>query len=176
MKLILVLVSTALALTAPTSAAGKTQESAAKPAAFEALVRCRSIADSAARLACFDAAAATLEEAANKRELLLVDRQQARETKRGLFGLNLPNLGIFDGGDDDKDEIKSIESTVTRAEMFGGAWVVSLADGSVWRQTDGNVLAIPPRSGHKVKVSKAALGSYMMRVNNQPALRVKRQL
>jgi hypothetical protein len=148
-----------------------------RPQVFEALIGCRSIADSAARLACFDKAAASMEEAASKRDLLLVDRQQAREAKRGLFGLDLPNLNLFGGGaDDGGDEIKSIESTVASASNVGNAWVVRLADGSVWRQTDGKMLAIPPKAGHKVKVLKAALGSFMMRVNGQPAVRVKRQI
>ncbi|HEY0042921.1 MAG TPA: hypothetical protein VGB62_00085 [Allosphingosinicella sp.] len=169
----------AAAIVAGTAMAGAQprKQAPARPQTFDALMRCRGISDAAQRLSCFDSASAALEEAANSRELLLVDRQQAREAKRGLFGLDLPNFNPFGGGGDDgEDEIRSIESTVASASDLGGNWLVKLADGSTWLQTDGKIIAVAPRQGHKVKVSKAALGSYMMRVNGQPAVRVKRRI
>lgn len=147
-----------------------------RPEAFEALVRCRAIADDAARLQCFDAAAAGLQEAADKRELVVVDREQVRRTKRSLFGLDIPNLNPFSGGPDDKaEEISSIESKVASSLRHGnGRWTVTLEDGSSWIQTDDSPLALGPRKGQAVVVKKGAMGSYMMRVNNQPAIRVRR--
>src|SRR5687768_9360546 len=56
-----------------------------RPAAYEALVRCRAIANDEARLRCFDQSVAKLQEAADKRELVVVDRSQIRETRRRLF-------------------------------------------------------------------------------------------
>lgn len=150
-----------------------------RPEAFEALVRCRGIAEDRARLQCFDAASQALQQAADRKELVVVDRKQIRETKRSLFGLDLPRLSIFGGGDGDNDEeaVTSIESTVTGAVQDGnGRWIVKLADGSTWAQTDNETLALRPKAGNKVKVKRAALGSYMMNVNGQPAVRVKRQL
>jgi hypothetical protein len=147
-----------------------------RPAAFEALVRCRAIQDEAARLRCFDQAAAKLEEAADKRELVVVDREQIRETKRNLFGLDIPNLNPF-GGDDGVEEIKTLEGVVASAFRDGaGRWVVTLEDGSIWAQTDNNTVALRPKKGHKVRINRAALGSYMMRLNGQPAVRAKRQI
>ena len=147
----------------------------ARPPAFEALVACRAIADDAARLACFDSAAAGLQEAADRRDLVVVDREQVRQTKRSLFGLDIPNLNPFSGERDDEDEIESIESKVASAVRHGnGRWTVSLEDGSSWLQTDDKLLALGPRKGQKIEVTKAAMGSYMMRVNGQPAVRVKR--
>ena len=159
-----------------TAAAQQKPQQQERPAAFEALVKCRQIADDDARLACFDAAAAGLQEAADKRELVVVDREQVRKTKRSLFGLDIPNLNPFSGGkDDDEDEVKSIESTVASARREGnGRWLVTLEDGSSWMQTDDNPLALGPRKGNKIKISKAAMGSYMMRVGSQPGVRVKR--
>lgn len=150
-----------------------------RPELFEALVRCRGIAEDAARLSCFDAAAAGLQEAAERRDLVVVDRQQIRESRRRLFGLALPRLPIFGGGDDsdEEDEISSIESSVASAHQADfGRWVLRLEDGSTWVQTDNNVLAARPRAGQPVRVNRAALGTFIMRVNNQPGIRVRRQM
>lgn len=151
-----------------------------RPQLFEALVHCRVITEDAARLQCFDTAAAALEQAAERREVVVVDRAQVRESRRRLFGLALPRLPIFGGGDDnhpDQDEVTSLEGTVAAASQDSlGHWMVRLADGSLWIQTDNHQLALRPRNGQPVVINRAALGSYIMRVNNQPGLRVRRQL
>jgi hypothetical protein len=162
-----------------TAADAKTQKQAqARPEVFEALIKCRAVADEAERLRCFDSAAAALETAAERRDLVVVDRQQIRETKKGLFGLDIPNLNPFgSGGDDGEEEIKSIESEVASAYQDGdGRWVVTLKEGGTWAQTDNSPLALRPRVGHKIRIQKAAMGSYMMRVNNQPAVRARRRV
>ena len=149
----------------------------ARPQSFEALVRCRAITDAAERLACFDAAVAALQSAQERRDVVIVDRQQVREGRRRLFGLALPRIPIFGGGDgDDHDEdaVRSLESTVSAVATSGGLYQVTLADGSVWLQVDNNTLAVPPRAGHRIVINRGALGSYMMRVNNQPGVRVRR--
>jgi len=152
-----------------------------QPALFEALVRCRALAEAAARLQCFDEAAAALDQAAQRRDIVVVDRGQVRESRRRLFGLALPRLPIFGGGDDDgrpdPEEITQLEGTVARASQDGyGHWVVRLQDESLWVQTDNNPLALRPRPGQPVLIRRAALGSYVMRVNGQPGIRVRRQL
>jgi hypothetical protein len=166
--------ATAISATAATAAQKQPQ---ARPEAFEALVRCRSVTDDAARLQCFDAAAAALQSAAERRDVVVVDRKQVREAKRNLFGLDIPNLNPFGGGADDEEEIKSIEGVVASAYQDGnGRWVVRLEDGSSWAQTDNNPIVLRPRAGQKIKINKGALGSYMMRVNGQPGVRAKRQI
>ena len=161
----------------PGVAFAQQQEAAqARPELFEALVRCRTIADDAERLQCFDNAAANLQQAQERRDLVVVDRQQVRENRRRLFGLPLPDLGgVF--GSDDEDAVDHIESTVASASQVDmGRWVVRLEDGSTWVQTDNEVLAARPRPGQRVRVNRAALGTYMMRVNNQPGIRVRRSI
>ena len=64
-----------------------------------------------------------------------------------------------------------------RASQDGyGHWVVRLQDESLWVQIDNNALALRPRPGQPVLIRRAALGSYVMRVNGQPGIRVRRQL
>lgn len=163
-------------LAAASGAAGKKAPAQERPEAFQALIKCRGIADERARLQCFDAAAAALEQASERHDLVIVDKKQMRETRRTLFGLEIPRLKLF-GGSDEGDEVKSIESTVSTAyQNENGQWVVRLEDGSTWVQTDHNSIAITPRKGTKVVVAKAALGSYMMRIGKEPGLRAKRQI
>jgi hypothetical protein len=170
----------ALLIAAP--AAASAQRGAApppRPEAFEALIRCRSIAEPAARLQCFDAAAAALQTAQERREVVVVDRAQVREGRRRLFGLALPRIPIFGGGDDEDeneaDRVSTIEGVVASAsEDSLGHWVVTLQDGATWVQTDNVALALRPRPGQRVVINRAALGSFMMRVNNQPGIRVRR--
>jgi hypothetical protein len=169
-----ILVLTALALPVA-AAAAPPRRAPERPEVFEAVVRCRAIADEKARLACFDAAVASFEAAAASRELVVVDRKQIRESKRSLFGLNLPRLPIFGGGGDD-EEIDSIEGVVASAFADGeGRWVVRLEEGGTWRQIDSTMLGRRPRAGSKVKINKAAMGSFMMRLDGQPGIRARRE-
>lgn len=148
-----------------------------RPQTFEALVRCRAIADDAARLRCFDEAAAALQAAAERRDVVVVDRAQVRESRRRLFGISLPGLPLFGGGDNDDDEVDHVEGVVASASQDGlGHWMVTLQDGAVWLQTDNRPLALRPRPGQPVLINRGALGSFMMRVNRQPGIRVRRTL
>lgn len=173
----LILAGLVLALATPPLLAQRRQPPP-RAEAFEALLRCRAIADSAERLQCFDTAAANFEAAAARREVVVVDRAQVREGRRRLFGLALPRLPIFGGGDDDEedeDRVTTLEGVVASASQNGnGQWVIALQDGAVWTQTDNNPVAGRPRPGQRVVINRAALGSFMMRINNQPGVRARR--
>lgn len=156
------------------------RQAQARPALFEVLVRCRAIADDAERLRCFDSAATALDQAAQRRDIVVVDRGQVRESRRRLFGLALPRLPIFgsrDDGREDAEEITRLDGTVASANQDTlGHWGVRLQDGSYWVQVDNNLLALRPAPGNPVTIIRGPLGSYMMRVNRQPGIRVRRQL
>lgn len=160
-----------LGLALPAFAADKTP---VQPQSYKDLIDCRSITDAGQRLACYDAQVAKLEQAAASGDLVVTDRASVREAKKGLFGFRIPSLGIFGGGDD-KDELSSIESTVSSARQFGyGYWRVALADGSVWEQVDTERLVFDPVSGAKVRVYRGALGSFRMNIDGQRAIKVRR--
>jgi hypothetical protein len=145
------------------------------PAAYSALLRCRTMTDAAARLACFDSAVAALDAAARNRELVVVDRDQIRKTRRSLFGLDLPNFRLFGDDEDEAEEVKTIEGVVASVGSDANArYIIRLKDGSIWRQMDGNTLGRGPRPGFKVVINRTMTGSYMMRVEGQPGIRVKR--
>lgn len=165
----------AFALPAAAIAAPKLPQK--RPEALEAVLRCRAITDEQARLACFDTAVASFEQAHANRDLVVVDRKQVRDTKRTLFGLDLPGLNLFGGGEDDEGtEVNSIETEVASAYQDGeGRWVVTLKEGGTWRQINDTILGRRPRPGSKVEIRKAAMGSYMMRIEGQPGLRARRE-
>src|SRR5687767_10219008 len=82
---------------------------------FDKLLACRNVMDPALRLACFDDKVAAMEMAVGKKEIVVVDCPQIRTARRSLFGLTLPNLDIFGGGDADRREgegFSEIESTI----------------------------------------------------------------
>lgn len=158
------------------AAGAQPAQSDARPAAVSALLQCRTITDDMARLRCFDAAAAQYEAAAARGELLVVDRRQVRQTRRRLFGLPLPDINLFGADERSEDRPRSVEGEITRVsyDRNRGGWVLTLKDGAVWTQTDNVTLAVEPRAGQSVVINRAALGSYMMRVNKQPGIRVRR--
>jgi hypothetical protein len=146
-----------------------------RPELFNKLLDCRAIADNAQRLACYDQSVGAIEEAEKKKDLVVVDRKEIRETKKSLFGFTLPKIGLFTGDkDDDKDEINEINSTVEIARMVkGGDWSLRLAnDAGTW-ETNSSI-SVAPRPGDKVRIKKASLGSYLGQVGINRGVRFRR--
>jgi hypothetical protein len=166
------LLAAALALPAAPALA---QSRAQRAEALQKLSDCRKVADSAARLACYDGAAEALETAEAKGDVVVVDRAQAREVRKQAFGFSLPSISLFEKGEA-PEEIDSLTGEVAAARMNNaGKWVVELKDGAVWAQIDANEVPFAPKPGDPVRIRKASLGSYLMSVKNQRAFRAKRQ-
>ena len=143
------------------------------PAQIQRLMACRTVASADERLACFDRETNMMQQAIATKDLVFVDREKARAASRSLFGFSIPNFGgLFGGGE---NEVKQIASTVTKSgrNAFGG-WIFHLADGSVWSQEDDWPLGLPPERGDKVVVSRGMLGSFRLKLNRQPEIKVKR--
>lgn len=176
MKQQLILFASLAILAVPATAAAQRQSlPAGPPPAYSALLRCRALTGDAERLACFDNAAAAMQTATQNRDLVVVDREQIRKTRRSLFGLEVPNLNLFGGDDREEDAVKTIEGEVASVGSDENSrYIVRLKDGSTWRQMDGNTLGRRPRPGFKVVINRTMTGSYMMRVEGQPGIRVKR--
>lgn len=166
----------ALAATAltGTSAAAKKAQPATTPAQVQRLLACRSIADAAQRVLCFDREAAAIDSAINRKDLMVVDRQTVNATRRSLFGFAVPNFGNLLGNE--QDQVKEIQSIVARANYRGASegWTIVLADGSAWAQTDDSPIALAPRKGDKITVRRGMLGSYVLTVGRQPGVKVRR--
>lgn len=167
------LLAAAIALAAAPALAAEPAEPA-EPAVIAALKACRAITADAERLACYDKAAQSVTKAQETGEVIIIDKQAARAARRQAFGLELPTLSILDKGAD-KAETDKLQSVVKSARVDGEQrLVVTLEDGAVWRQIDDTMLGKPPKAGDTIEVRKAAMGSYMMKIGSQPAIRVRR--
>ena len=147
------------------------------------VAECRAITGDAERLACFDAASAALATAVAKRDVVVLDREEVRRTRRSLFGFSLPKLPFFGGGDkaDDKagdapdpEDVVRLDTPVTQVAPFGyGLYTVVLAEGGTWRFTEAD-RAIAPRVGDKIAIKRGLIGNYMASLNGRRALRITR--
>jgi hypothetical protein len=176
----------ALAAVAAASAAlAADKPSPAKRAAvLQAIVDCRHMTDSNARLACYDQAAAKLDEAESTGQVVGVDKEQARQVRRDIFGLQLPSLDIFSLAKSGKsgpapiaqgEDVDKLAATVKSAFQQGdGKWTVELDTGAVWRQIENSDLAIDIRPGEKVEIHRGSIGSFVMKVAGQPSFKAHR--
>lgn len=148
-----------LALAAPAAAADE------QPAPLKALEACRAISDNAQRLACYDREAGALLQSVERKETVVLDKQEVRKTKRSLFGFTLPKLPFFGGGkEDDKEEAEftQIEAPIKTVRPIGyGKFRFTLDEGAVWETTEG--INAFPKPGQKVVIKKGLMGSYFIR-------------
>ncbi|SEH17738.1 hypothetical protein SAMN05428974_2316 [Sphingopyxis sp. YR583] len=146
-----------------------------RPAQIQELYNCRDIADASARLACFDREVGELQAADTNREISFADKETVKKTRRGLFGFDLPDFGLF-GGDDEEEKVKSVETTVTSASMTkDGGYRIAMADGSVWVQIDNKRMPLAPRPGQKIEIKTASFGTYFLSLEGRPSIRVRRE-
>ena len=121
---------------------------------------CAGIADIAARVACYDALSA-----------------QAAAQPRGLGSEQVPRARAPEPAHAaQQTEADSIEATVAAAvEREPGIHLLTLEDGAQWQFVEGVSLSYdPPRRGSTVELRSASMGSYQLRYQGQPAVRVRR--
>ncbi|HEU0310399.1 MAG TPA: hypothetical protein VFR36_04170 [Sphingomicrobium sp.] len=148
-----------LVLASADSAAAQSAEQQ-RPAQYQALLQCRSIADATQRLQCYDAAVGTLAEATEAGAVVVVDQEAIRRTRRTLFGFGLPRLPFLGRGDEG-GEPDEIEATIRSASPHGyGQWLITVDDGAVWQTTEADTRSRSPKVGETATLRKKSLGSY----------------
>ncbi|MGB7373760.1 hypothetical protein [Pontixanthobacter sp.] len=160
-----------------TSSVALAEDERARPEVFTKVLECRAIVDDALRVTCYDLAVTALASAEENDNLLVASREDVRNERRGLFGLQLPRIGLFSGrsGDDQEElQVKEITAIIKAAAEGRRGYIFTLEDGSVWYQTDTTYINRPKR-GDPITIKRAALGSFMARVNDGLGIRVKRQ-
>lgn len=168
----------AAALTATPVLSAPPKPEARRAAVLEALASCRKEADGAQRLACYDKAAATLDEAEAKGQVVVLDREQVRSVRRQAFGLELPAFSLFRGrGGPAEEHVDRISYTLERGGRLpdGKAVFFTTEEGTAWVQTDDEPIERPAHKGSQLAVRRAALGSYFCNVDGQRAVRCMRQ-
>lgn len=155
------------------------QAAPSRPEALDGLRGCRAITNAEERLACFDRVAASIDEAIERRELVVVDREEVRRTRRSLFGFPLPRIGLFGGrGEEAEAEVeldREVNATIQSVSSIGGGrWEVRLDSGAVWQTMEAASYAPQPRSGEPVRIRRASMGSYFMNIDGRRAIRARR--
>lgn len=155
-----------LAIAAPAAAQDRSKR-------LDALVDCRAIQDPMERLACYDKEVAALDSAEKAKDVVVVDREQVQEAKRSVFGLKLPKLKLFGGGEADEDVGEIVTTVKSITKQSDGRVFFVVEDGARWRQTDDRaVVAVKP--GTEVTLSKGALGSYFAKFKGRIGVKVER--
>ncbi len=140
------------------------------PKRLQELQGCRAISDNAARLACFDRTAAALDTSIKSKELVVVEREEVRKTKRKLFGFSLDEKSVF--GDTGDPETTQITTKVTTAREIGQFIQFGIETGGTWQTTEYS--AFTPAKGSTVTIKKGALGSFFIRFEQGAGVRGKR--
>lgn len=168
----LIAVSALAALAVPAVAADKPKDdNAPPPPVFQAVIDCRSEADPAARLACYDRAVGVMAEARSTKELVVADRATMREARKGLFGLSLPSLKLFGGSE--SEDVTAIDGTIESSYAAkDGNFIFVLSDGARWKQVEGRPAYA--RKGDPIHIEKASLGSFFAKIGKGHNARVVR--
>ena len=142
-------------------------------AAVASVLDCRKLADSAARLRCFDSTSTALADAVAKGDVVALDRGAIARERRSLFGFPLPRIGLF-SSDDDQSKSRLEASSRSARPIAGGKWLITLDTGARWQTTEPSYGQPPPASGQKVEIRSGAIGGYMMSIDGGILRRAKR--
>jgi hypothetical protein len=144
-----------------------------RPKVYSDIVACRALTDAAARLACFDAATKSLEEATESRQIVMLDQGEVRKTKRSLFGFSLPQIPFFGESEEEQAEgFAEIEGELANVQALQyGKYQFTVQDAGTWQTTQGISKIL--KNGTKFRLKRGALGSYMLVLGNT-GIRVKR--
>ena len=157
------------------------------PDVLTKLYGCKTITDSAARLACYDENIGVVETAQETGDLIAIDKAGAQEIQRESFGFNIPSipkLGLFKRDksdapsvDKDNDGFETVTLEIKSAKkLANGRHMFTLTNGQVWMQTEAaRVPLISKKRTNMMRIKKASLGSFMAQINGAGrGLRVKR--
>jgi hypothetical protein len=140
------------------------------------LKACRSIADEAARLACYDAKVGAIVTASDEGDVKVVSRDEVRRTRRQLFGISMPDIAILKGDGKDDEELSDLfETTIASGRQTGpSSWRFTTAEGAVWEINNPPRKLAPISAGDKVVFKKASLGYFFIRINGQIGVKGRR--
>ncbi|MXP13414.1 hypothetical protein GRI44_01425 [Altererythrobacter confluentis] len=148
---------------------GSAQEAATQVKDFDTLKSCRTIADNARRLACFDSAVSVVIAAQESGDIRIVDKEAAKQTRRRLFGFTLPDIGWFgDGKVGDDQKLDMLETTIASvSQTRRNSWTFQTQEGAVWQIKNAPSRLRPLQPGQTVVFKQAALNSYFIRIDGQ---------
>ncbi|WP_426057461.1 hypothetical protein [Janthinobacterium sp. PSPC2-1] len=131
-----------------------------------AMLQCRSLADIASRVKCYDAI--PLGAAAPIAPVTAVLTAQQREQSFGMETVKQPKAA-------EAQESKSISSSIA-GKFYGwnGNELIKLSNGQVWRIVDGSSAVLAPQDNPKVTLERNFIGTFFLKIegtNNSPKVR-----
>lgn len=151
----------ALSLARLDADAAETKDSSA---ALKPVIACRSVADEAARLRCYDSTVQVLADRSATGSIIIVNKEDVRQARRSAFGLTLPRLPFFDNNDQEGEPQEVLASVEAARSLGHGLWELNLNAAGVWRTTEALTSAKTPKQGQEIRISKGAFGSYFLRM------------
>ena len=159
-----------------------------EPASTDAVYACAALEADTERLACYDAAVGRLKAAEEAGEVTTVTKTEIEKVEREAFGFSMPSLPTLtmpkfgrsaSDGDSDRSaegELQTITAAVTNVSVSKiNGLRVTLENGQIWQQTDSRKIYYSKKKGVKdAEVRRAAMGSFMMKLDGGSAFRVKR--
>ena len=170
------MIAAALVVAVAGTALAKDKQPPAPSALVGQIERCRAITDDSQRLACFDRESAALVEAVRGGKVAVVDQAAVRETRRSLFGFQVPKLPFFSGDDSANSVPDQIESTIKSVEDLGrGRYRIVIADhDAIWETIDNPMRLNAPRRGDKIVIKRGLIGAYFLRIDGQVGVKGRR--
>lgn len=163
-------------LAAPCAGAAMAQE-----APLQRVYACAGIEKADERLACYDAAVSGLKQAEATGGVAVVSREQIAEAEKKAFGLgpatiadvakSAPAAAAAPAQPDPLDKVMVSITSFTKSPR--GQLRFVMADGQVWEEIDaglGRLSSLPAPA----EIRKAALGSFLLKVGDRAAVRVRR--
>jgi hypothetical protein len=149
------------------------------PSPLSPIYACAEKTDPVERLACFDAAVATIRGAEARSEIVTFDKQRVETVRREAFGFNmpsLPRLGLPSFGKKDgagnplqaaNEPIEEQVFAVARVSTSGDRATIYLENGQVWRLVETGELNAPRRTPYNVIIRSASMGSFILSVEGR---------
>ncbi|MBU6320267.1 MAG: hypothetical protein KGS00_11490 [Alphaproteobacteria bacterium] len=148
---------------------------------LDPVLACLSISPDAERLSCFDREVKRLRSEETDGRLAVVTSDQIRRVETEAFGLKLPSVpaltgGILSGGAKGAAPMEALTLRVDRLEVGSdGRMRLVMENGQVWRQTDDIRLGGLGKGPWRAEIRRAALGSYMVKLDGRTAFRAERR-
>lgn len=114
----------------------------------------------AERLACYDRAVATLAASQKKGDVVVIEREEIRRTRRSLFGFNLTNQPLFKGDDTPEAAIQLDGKIKTVRSNAYDKFYITLEEGGVWLTTEP--ARFDPKVGMAIKIKHGPLGGFLI--------------
>ena len=160
------------AIVLTSSAVAATGMSPVRSELVDKLLDCRSVREDSKRLACFDSQSGNLAAAQEKGDVVLLSKQELKDTRQSLFGFVLPKFSLR-GLRMDEPDIDRVDSTVRAAHPVGYNWSITLdGDAGTWETTES--IDVRPKPGDRARIKKGLVGGFLGTIGSSNVVRMRR--